>query len=74
MAITATASVDPIVADLGAIVRRAARRFGSKPALVTGDRTVTYNELDELCDRVLREVSPAGIEDDIALVALRPTA
>jgi serine phosphatase RsbU (regulator of sigma subunit)/DNA-binding response OmpR family regulator len=30
-------------------------------------------DLDELCDRLLRDVSPASIEDDIALVALRPT-
>ena len=29
-------------------------------------------DLDELCDRVLRDVSPASTEDDIALVALRP--
>jgi long-chain acyl-CoA synthetase len=61
VAITAKASVDPIVADLGAIVRRAARRFGSKPALVTGDRTVTYNELDELCDRVAGGLHGLGV-------------
>jgi serine phosphatase RsbU (regulator of sigma subunit)/DNA-binding response OmpR family regulator len=31
-------------------------------------------DLDELCDRVLRDVGPASILDDIALVAIRPTA
>src|ERR1700694_2109400 len=50
--VSAIAAVDPITADLGSIVRRAARRFGSKPALIAGERTVTYDELDDLCDRV----------------------
>ncbi len=31
-------------------------------------------DLDELCDRVLRDVGPPSILDDIALVAIRPTA
>jgi hypothetical protein len=33
---TATAVFEPITADLGTIVRNAARRFGKKPAVVTG--------------------------------------
>src|SRR6202158_5442590 len=59
--LSATAAVDPITADLGAIVRRAARRFGSKPALIAGDRTVTYEELDDLCDRVAGGLHELGV-------------
>jgi long-chain acyl-CoA synthetase len=51
----------PVTADLGTIVARAARRFGSKTALVAPGRTLTYAELDELCDRV------AGGLDDIGI-------
>src|SRR5215467_1945918 len=42
----------PVTADLGMIVSRAARRFGAKTALIAPGRTLTYSELDELCDRV----------------------
>jgi long-chain acyl-CoA synthetase len=59
--IRTTAPVDPITADLGSIVRRAARRFGSKPALIAGERTVTYEELDELCDRVAGGLQELGV-------------
>lgn len=31
------------------------------------------SDLDALCDRLLREVGPARLTDDIALVAIRPT-
>jgi long-chain acyl-CoA synthetase len=53
------AKISPIQADLGMILVRSAQRFGSKPALVAGGRTLTYRALDELCDRVaggLREI------------------
>jgi hypothetical protein len=32
----------PIQPDLGTIVARAARMYGSKPALITGGRVLTY--------------------------------
>jgi long-chain acyl-CoA synthetase len=51
----------PITADLGTIVPRAARRFGSKTALVAPGRTLTYAELDELCDRVSGGLHDIGI-------------
>jgi long-chain acyl-CoA synthetase len=59
--IRTTAAVDPITADLGSIVRQSARQFGSKPALITGERTVTYEELDELCDRVAGGLQELGV-------------
>ena len=59
--IRTTAAVDPITADLGSIVRRAALRFGSKAALIAGERSVTYEELDELCDRVAGGLQALGV-------------
>ena len=44
--------VGPVRADLGVIVARAAERFGPKAALVAGGRTLSYQELDDLCGRV----------------------
>jgi long-chain acyl-CoA synthetase len=51
----------PITADLGLIVPRAARRFGTKTALVTADRTLTYQALDELCERVAGGLHDIGV-------------
>ena len=48
---TALADTGQVRADLGMILGRSARRFGSRPALITDTRTFTYAELDELCDR-----------------------
>src|SRR5260370_29822934 len=43
--------ISPIQADLGMILVRSAKRFGSKPALVAGGQTLTYRALHDLCDR-----------------------
>src|ERR1700749_2071944 len=51
----------PITADLGTIVTRAARRFGSKTALIAAGRTLTYYELDDLCDRVAGGLHDIGV-------------
>ena len=58
---TIAAETSPIRADLGVILARAAQRFGSKPALVTQDRSFTYQELDELCDRVAGGLHEIGV-------------
>jgi long-chain acyl-CoA synthetase len=55
------AAVEPISADLGAILPRAARRFGPKTALVAGGRTLSYEELDRLCDRVAGGLYEIGV-------------
>lgn len=52
---------DPITPDLGAILPRAARRYGPKPAVIGGGRTFTYDELDRLCDRVAGGLHAAGV-------------
>jgi len=51
----------PITADLGTIVTRAARRFGAKTALIAPGRTLTYHELDDLCDRVAGGLHDIGV-------------
>ena len=51
----------PITADLGMIMSRAARRFGSKTALVADGRTLTYRALDDLCDRVAGGLQGLGV-------------
>jgi len=43
------AQMSPTRADPGMILARSARRFGAKPALIAGGRTLTYRELHELC-------------------------
>src|SRR5215467_917375 len=51
----------PVTADLGTIVSRAARRFGAKTALIAPGRTLTYSELDNLCDRVAGGLHDIGV-------------
>ncbi|HXW45907.1 MAG TPA: AMP-binding protein [Streptosporangiaceae bacterium] len=51
----------PISADLGMIVARAAERFGSKTALVTGARALAYQELDDMCGRVAGGLRELGV-------------
>jgi long-chain acyl-CoA synthetase len=55
------AKISPVRADLGMIVARAAERFGPKAALVAGERTVTYQELDELCGQVAGGLHGLGV-------------
>lgn len=57
----APADTGPVRADLGMILGRSARRFGSRPALITGTRTFTYAELDELCDRAAGGMHALGV-------------
>ena len=56
---------------LAQILTRAAARFGSKPALVTNTRTLSYAELDTLSDRVAAALAARGIApgDRVSLYA-----
>ena len=60
----------PITADLGMIVTRAARRFGAKTALVAAGRTLTYQALDDLCDRVAGGLHDIGVRPGRPRLAL----
>ena len=55
------AELGPITADMGMILTRAARLFGSKTALVAEGRTLTYQALDDLCDRVAGGLHDIGV-------------
>jgi long-chain acyl-CoA synthetase len=64
----AEATIDPVLtnagairADLGMILTRSAENFGSKPALIAGERTLTYGELDDLCARVAGGLHELGV-------------
>jgi long-chain acyl-CoA synthetase len=57
----APAESGPVTADLGTIVSRTARRFGAKTALIAPGRTLTYSELDDLCDRVAGGLHDIGV-------------
>lgn len=52
---------DTVTSDLGAILRRAARRFPAKPALIVAGRSFTYRELDGICDRAAAGLHEIGI-------------
>ena len=53
------------------ILPAAAARYGSKPALVAGGRTLTYAELDALSDRVAGGLAARGVAagDRVSLLA-----
>lgn len=47
--------------QIGDLIRRAARQFGSAPALVHGERTMSFVELDAATDRLGNAVLGAGL-------------
>ena len=51
----------PVRADLGTILIWSAKSFGSQPALIAGERTFTYAELDDLCARVAGGLHKLGV-------------
>jgi long-chain acyl-CoA synthetase len=57
----ALAGISSIRADLGMILARSAERFGPKPALIAGGRTLTYQALHEMCDRVAGGLHTLGV-------------
>jgi len=78
MGAMAQETIDPALADtgstradLGMILARSARRFGSKTALIAGGRAFTYAELDELCDRAAGGLHALGVRpgDRVSLYA-----
>jgi long-chain acyl-CoA synthetase len=57
----ALAGIGSIQADLGLILARSAQRFGSKRALIADGRILTYQALDELCNRVAGGLHALGV-------------
>ncbi len=60
-----------MLGTLSEIVSRAAARFGDKTALITGDWRITFNQVDELTNRLANALVAAGIEpgDRVTLYA-----
>jgi len=48
--------------QIGDLIRRAGRQYGAAPALVDGDRTVSFAEFDELTDRLGHALLARGLE------------
>lgn len=57
---------------IGEILRRAAARFPDKPALIDGQRQVTYRELDQLADRCAAGLAAAGFKTGDRLANIAP--
>jgi len=58
-----------LTSTIGEILPAAARRFGARPALIVGDRSFSFEELQALSDRVAHGLAAAGVEpgDRVAL-------
>ena len=57
----ALAGISSIRADLGTILARSAKPFGSKPALIAGGHALTYQALHQMCDRVAGGLHALGV-------------
>jgi acyl-CoA synthetase (AMP-forming)/AMP-acid ligase II len=51
-----------VQATIGQMLATAARRFSSKPLVVTADRTLTFEELDRLSTQFARQLHTLGIQ------------
>jgi long-chain acyl-CoA synthetase len=62
----------PVTPDLGLLLSRAAALHGPRTALVTSAMSLTYRELDDLCERVAGGLSEAGVRpgDRVSLYSL----
>lgn len=58
--------------EIGEIVRRAAQRFGPTPALVFGERMLTFTELDRATDRVGNALLATGLRPGDRVGVLLP--
>jgi non-ribosomal peptide synthetase component E (peptide arylation enzyme) len=58
------------------ILARSAERFGAKTALIIGDRTFSYAELHDMCDRVACGLHELGVQpgDRVSLYSPRRAA
>ena len=58
--------------QIGDLIRRAGRQFGAAPALVDGERVVTFAEFDELTDRLGNALLARGLESGDRVAVLMP--
>ena len=57
---------------IGDLIRRAGRQFGAAPALVDGDRSVSFAEFDELTDRLGNALLARGLRPGDRVAVLLP--
>src|SRR5206468_6603453 len=55
-------------------LREVAREVGAKPALVLGDRTLTYRELDERTDRLAAALARRGVTQGDRVTLFMPNS
>ncbi|MDQ0382967.1 AMP-binding protein [Amycolatopsis thermophila] len=58
--------------QIGDLIRRAGRQFGAAPALIDGDRVVSFAEFDELTDRLGNALLARGLEAGDRVAVLMP--
>jgi acyl-CoA synthetase (AMP-forming)/AMP-acid ligase II len=58
--------------QIGDLIRRAGRQFGAAPALVHGERTVSFAEFDALTDRLGHALLARGLEPGDRVAVLLP--
>ncbi|AII11410.1 AMP-binding protein [Rhodococcus opacus] len=58
--------------QIGDLIRRAGRQFGAAPALIDGDRVVSFAEFDALTDRLGHALLSRGLEPGDRVAVLMP--
>ncbi|GAA1864531.1 long-chain fatty acid--CoA ligase [Pseudonocardia ailaonensis] len=58
--------------QIGDLIRRAGRQYGAAPALVDGERVVSFAEFDELTDRLGHALLAGGLEPGDRVAVLLP--
>ncbi|MDF3308163.1 AMP-binding protein [Rhodococcus sp. T2V] len=58
--------------QIGDLIRRAGRQYGAAPALIDGDRVVSFAEFDELTDRLGHALLARGLDAGDRVAVLMP--
>ena len=58
--------------QIGDLIRRAGRQFGAAPALIDGERVVTFAEFDDLTDRLGHALLARGLREGDRVAVLMP--
>ncbi len=58
--------------QIGDLIRRAGRQYGDRPALVSGDRQVSFRQFDELTDRLGNALISGGLRPGDRVAVLMP--
>ena len=58
--------------QIGDLIRRAGRQFGAAPALIDGERVLTFAEFDDLTDRLGHALLARGLQEGDRVAVLMP--